>query len=127
MKRVVVATGNRVAMGLSVDDALAQLYGGPIVYQQTPTLSGPPAAIGQTTAPTGAAQAPPATAAAPAPAPAAAAPTQGASTSGLSAADRQLLIQTVRSLQQRYDRLQSESTGIQEDLKKLLDALERGQ
>ena len=38
MKRVVVATGNRVAMGESVEDALAQLYGGAIAYAPSPAV-----------------------------------------------------------------------------------------
>jgi uncharacterized membrane protein (UPF0182 family) len=125
MKRVVIATGNRVAMGLSVEDALEQLYDGPIVFASTTspvaaapvpappptTAQAPPPAAAQTTAP------PTANSAAPsAPAPASAA------TGG--AIDRNAAVEAVRSLQQRYDRLQEENAGIQADLRRLLQVLE---
>jgi uncharacterized membrane protein (UPF0182 family) len=128
MKRVVVATGNRVAMGVTVDEALAQLFGGPINYQQTvvgaPAAASPPVGAAPVAQPTPAAQ----TGTAPAAQPTAAAGTaQGASPAqgpapavggSLSASDRQLLLDTVRSLEQR-------SNGMQEDLRKLREALER--
>ncbi|HEU5315264.1 MAG TPA: UPF0182 family protein [Chloroflexota bacterium] len=146
LKRVVVATGSRVAMGLNVDDALAKLYGGPIAYQTGAPLGAPPVATPGPGAAQGAA--PPAAVTQPAPAPqptavpqagtttapagqtapAAPAPAQGQASSpggALSASDRQLLLDTVRSLQQRYDRQQQESAGIQDELRRLREALER--
>ena len=80
MKRIVVATGNRVAMGETVDDALAQLYGAPIAF-----ASG---------------VAPP-------------------------AEQRAAQLEAVRGLQQRSQRLREEHTGVQEDLQRVLEALER--
>ncbi|HEX2515098.1 MAG TPA: UPF0182 family protein, partial [Chloroflexota bacterium] len=127
MKRVVVATGNRVAMGESVEDALAQLYGGPIAYAPSPavpaTAPGAPVAAGPpTTAQAGpAAQPAPSTAQPAAPAPVPAAPAQPA----LTTEERSALLDAARALQQRSQRLQQEQSGLQDDLRRLVEALER--
>jgi uncharacterized membrane protein (UPF0182 family) len=128
MKRIVVATGNRVAMGVTVEDALSQLYGGPINYTTGAAVAlAPPTAPGATTAPEtatsgGAATPSPASAQAvdvPASSPAASATAGTGST-----VNREQLIEAVRSLQLRYERMQEETTGIQADLRRLLQALE---
>ena len=122
MKRVVVATGNRVAMGLTVEDALSQLYDGPINFAPAtaPVAAAPPAGVAAVPAP-GAAAAAAAPAGSAAPAPGATASTAAGSAGSV---DRAALIETVRSLQRRYDRLQEETAGIQADLRRLLQALE---
>ena len=120
MKRVIVATGNRVAMGLNVEDALAQLYEGPINFAAAP----PAAGIAPSPVVASSAQAPPAsTSAAAAPV---TAPSAAAGTGVLTAVDREAVIEAVRSLQQRYERQQEETSGIQADLNRLLRALEEG-
>jgi uncharacterized membrane protein (UPF0182 family) len=125
MKRVVVATGNRVAMGESVEDALAQLYGGAIAFAPVPAAQAPVAAGPPTTAQAGpVAQPAPATAqpATPPPVPAApAAPAQPA----LTTEERTALLDAARALQQRSQRLQQEQSGLQDDLRRLVEALER--
>jgi uncharacterized membrane protein (UPF0182 family) len=130
MKRVVVATGNRVAMGETVEDALAQLYGGPLAFAP---VSAAAAALAPGTAPPpgpgpapGPAPAPGATAAAPAgpappPAPAPGAPVAGA----LPAEERTALLEAVRGLQQRSQRLRDEHAALQGELQRVAEALER--
>jgi uncharacterized membrane protein (UPF0182 family) len=143
MKRVVIATGNRVAMGVTVEEALAQLYDGPIAFAAV--APAPPAAAaaaqaevrGQGSGVRGqgegadASDRPPVAAAGqPAPGAAAAAGAAGAPAPGTGpaeAADRAALAEAVRSLQRRYQRQQEELAGIQADLQRLLEALERGQ
>jgi uncharacterized membrane protein (UPF0182 family) len=127
MKRIVVATGNRVAMGESVEDALAQLFGGPIVYAPVATTAAvpevaPAPAASATTAPPGAATSA-ATAAAPTTGPTTAPP---AAAAGVSPGDRAALLEALRAMQQRNTRLQEELSGAQSDLQRLVEALERG-
>jgi uncharacterized protein len=131
MKRVIVATGNRLAMGLNVEDALSQLYDGPISFG--PTLGAPATAAAPSAPAAPVAQAPsagPAGAPAPAPAPAAVPPATtgaaGAPSTPSGAVDRQALAETIRSLQRRYERVQEDTAGIQSDLQRLLQALEAG-
>ena len=142
MTRVVVSTGNRVAMGTSVDEALAQLYGGAISYQAAPALTGatgvtpvppvvtapaPPVTQPPVTVPQQTPQQPqPSQPAQPsAPAPSTTQPAAPSTGAGAVPGDRQAMIEAVRSLQQRNQRLQQEQTGIQADLQRLLEALER--
>jgi uncharacterized membrane protein (UPF0182 family) len=121
LKRVVVATGNRVAMGESVDDALAQLYGGPLSYAPISTTTAVAAATGPPALAPPAAQPLPAPPPPPGLVPGEAPPAAGA----LSAAERTALVEAVRSLQQRNQRLQQEQEGLQDDLRRLLEAVER--
>ncbi|MBI3973089.1 MAG: UPF0182 family protein [Chloroflexi bacterium] len=132
MKRVVIATGNRVAMGTSVEDALSQLYGGPIsIAPVIATAERPPAPSPST--PAGAATTQPAqttpaaqsTTAAPPAAGAADSPASGAPpTSAPGIGERAALLDAVRSLQQRNTRLLEELQGANADLQRLLNALE---
>ncbi|HEX2035861.1 MAG TPA: UPF0182 family protein [Chloroflexota bacterium] len=124
MKRVVVATGNRVAMGQTVEEALALLYDGPITYQAPAPADLPPG-------PAPAAAAPPAvqgTGATAAPV-AGSAPPPGAQTTQTQvspgAGDRTALLEAARSLQRRFERLQEEQAGLQADLQRIVEALER--
>ncbi|HET7767448.1 MAG TPA: UPF0182 family protein [Chloroflexota bacterium] len=133
LKRVVVATGNRVAMGLTVDDALAQLYGGAIAYQAAPTVTSGttttpptvtvPAPVTQPPVSTPAQQ--PQQAQPSAPAPATTQPAAPATGAGAIPGDRQAMLDAVRSLQERNQRLMQEQTGVADDLRRLLEALER--
>jgi uncharacterized membrane protein (UPF0182 family) len=101
MKRVVLASGNRVVMEATVEEALEKLFGGPITYRQP---IAPPA--GATSPPMPAPAEPGATAppAGPLPVP---------------ALDRAALVDVIRSLRERSARIEGELLSIQEELRRL--------
>lgn len=107
MKRVVLASGNRVVMEATVEEALEKLFGGPITYRQPAPQ---PAAV---TAPQPAA--PPAAATAPPPA-----------SLPAPVLDRAALGEVIRSLRERSTRIEGELQSIQEELRRLETLLQDG-